>query len=85
MTAHTSSMLSAPSSPVIWMVSGPVGVGAGVVVATCVSMAWLSGSWPQMISTSPQLATQPNPVMRSLTPCHRRNGVHGVQMTNNPL
>lgn len=39
MTAHTSSMLSAPSSPVIWMVSGPVGVGDGVVVAAGVAMA----------------------------------------------
>ena len=40
--------------------SGPVGVGAGVVVATCVSMAWLSGSWPQMISTSAISASKRN-------------------------
>ena len=52
MTAHTSSMLSAPSRPVIWMVSGPVGVGDGVVVAAGVSMAGYSGSWFHVISTS---------------------------------
>ena len=62
MTAHTSSMLSAHSSPVIWMVSGPVGVGDGVVVAAGVSMAWLSGSWPQMISISATSANKKNRV-----------------------
>ena len=60
MAAHTSSMLSAPSRPVIWMVSGPVGVGAGVVVAAGVSMTGCSGYWFQTISTSATSANKKN-------------------------
>lgn len=33
----------------------------------------------------PQPLTQPDTVMRTLTPGHRRNGVHGVQMANDAL
>ncbi|CUO20805.1 Uncharacterised protein [Flavonifractor plautii] len=53
-------MLSAPSSPVIWMVSGPVDVGDGVVVAAGVSMAGCSGSWFQTISISATSANKKN-------------------------
>ncbi len=34
---------------------------------------------------TPQSAGQPDAMMRALTPCHRRNGVHGVQMPEHPL
>ena len=33
----------------------------------------------------PQPATEPDAVVRPLTPCHRRDGVHGVQVTDNAL
>lgn len=33
----------------------------------------------------PQAAAEPDAVLRPLTPCHRRDGVHGVQANDNAL